>query len=89
MARKSILTDTFVAKIRTELGKPNANMRSVASKLKCSPSTIYRATGGKRRLEGGTTEAWLANGRRPTWKRPTKARRTAKPRRTTKRRRAA
>jgi len=64
MARKSILTDAFVAKIHTELKKPHATMHSVARKLKCSTSTVYRATGGKGRLDSGKTTAWVERARR-------------------------
>jgi hypothetical protein len=64
MARKSILTDLFVAKIHAELKKPNATMHTVARKLRCSPSTIYRATGGKGRLDSGKTTAWVASAKR-------------------------
>jgi hypothetical protein len=85
MARKSILTDTFVAKIHAELRKPKATMHSVARKLKCSASTVYRATGGKLRLDMGETTAWVASARRQR----AKAQQRPAKRSTAKRKRAA
>ena len=73
MPRHSILTEKFVAKIHAELRKPGANMHAVARKLGCSPSTIYRATGGKARLASGKTTVWVESARRQRVKRGNKS----------------
>lgn len=75
---KSLLTPAFVAKVHTELKKSGASMHSVARKMNCSPSTIYRATGGKECLLAGKTTAFVEKARRERTKRANAQRAKAK-----------
>lgn len=49
---RKILGEAFAEKCRALLKVDGADMYSVARKLDCSYSTVYRATGGKRRTLG-------------------------------------
>jgi hypothetical protein len=60
MARKRIITEAFVAKATKALKKKHATIHTVARDLKTSPSTIQRATGGKRAAEMGRRSAYLS-----------------------------
>lgn len=52
-----MITDAFRAKVAAALKKPGANMQTVAAKLGVSASTVYRASGGKKRAAANMTWA--------------------------------
>lgn len=60
---RKILGDGFAKKCRELLKAPHANMLTVARKLECSPSTVYRATGGKKRA-AVTAVKWVEETRK-------------------------
>lgn len=64
---QKILGEAFATKCRNMLKVPGANMHSVARKLGCSPSTVYRATGGKKRANEqpvATNRKWMETTRK-------------------------
>lgn len=59
MPRRTIMTPTFVAKAVAEMKKEGATHLTVARKLSCSPSSIMRATGGKKAVHMGKRSKYL------------------------------
>lgn len=60
---RKIIGEAFKAKCAKLLQEPGANIHTVGRKLKCGPSTVYRATGGKRRVLADASE-WVETTRK-------------------------
>lgn len=56
---QKILGEAFAAKCARLLKVKGATMHSVARYLECSPSTVYRATGGRKRVVAHDTTKWV------------------------------
>lgn len=55
---RKLIGEAFKSKCEA-LMAAGGNIHTVARKLKCSPSTVYRATGGKKRSTEGDSEKWI------------------------------